>query len=253
MVATTTLSSDDAINDYCFKNNINVARGDCNDVLARFGDVIRSYNNYDVVVRVTGDCPLIGYDTVDEVVLAHFKNGADYTCNTSPYSRAEGQDVEVMSRDLLLRADKCAKVSFDREHVTPWIKCSEKIYIQNYMHSICEARQEHWSVDHIEDLEFARDVWKKLNEKPKVAYCYQEIVEVARNLKKKKLSRIVNEGYYRSIYDEASADLAKPLSLIQSEKLLEKSEKSHSRWSANLFKKLEASYSWGYANFSQKG
>ena len=47
------------------------------------------------------DCPLIAPDTIDEVIKEFLNAKCSYASNTFPYTRSEGQDVEVFSVDTL--------------------------------------------------------------------------------------------------------------------------------------------------------
>jgi spore coat polysaccharide biosynthesis protein SpsF len=47
---------------------------------------------------------------------------AEYVTNAVARTYPDGLDVEVMSRHMLLEADRAASEAFDREHVTPWIQ-----------------------------------------------------------------------------------------------------------------------------------
>ena len=68
VVATSLEASDDLIEDYCKKINVNVFRGSLDDVLDRYYQAALLHNP-DIVVRITGDCPLIDPVVVDRVIL----------------------------------------------------------------------------------------------------------------------------------------------------------------------------------------
>ena len=70
--------------------------------------------NADVIVRLTGDCPLMTPDTVDEVVTAFLAADVDYATNTYPYTRPDGLDVEVFTRGALELARRQAAPGPDR-------------------------------------------------------------------------------------------------------------------------------------------
>ncbi len=68
VVATTTDASDDAIVELCKKLDTPVFRGSLPDVLDRYYQCALEYKA-DYVVRLTGDCPLIDPELIDEVIL----------------------------------------------------------------------------------------------------------------------------------------------------------------------------------------
>jgi spore coat polysaccharide biosynthesis protein SpsF (cytidylyltransferase family) len=49
----------------------------------------------DVIVRVTGDCPLIDANLVDEVIETFLARDVDYASNIAPPTFPDGLDVEV--------------------------------------------------------------------------------------------------------------------------------------------------------------
>jgi spore coat polysaccharide biosynthesis protein SpsF len=57
VVATSVDGSDDAIEEMCKNNGVEIFRGSLDNVLGRFYQCAKQYNP-DYVVRLTGDCPL---------------------------------------------------------------------------------------------------------------------------------------------------------------------------------------------------
>ena len=67
VLATATNPGDDKLAEIAEGMGINCYRGSENDVLARYLEASRLFGA-DVVVRITGDCPLIDADLVDQVI-----------------------------------------------------------------------------------------------------------------------------------------------------------------------------------------
>ena len=67
VVATTKLKSDDSLIKILDKNKINYYRGDEKNVLKRFFEAANQFKG-DIIVRITGDCPLIDPVVIDEVI-----------------------------------------------------------------------------------------------------------------------------------------------------------------------------------------
>ena len=145
----------------CQDEGIPVFAGDLDDVLSRYYNA-SSFYSADVIVRITGDCPLISSDTIDEVVNFYLKNNFDYVSNTNPYTRPEGQDVEVFSFWALSQAHIYANRSYQREHVTPWIKSSTSMRIGSFIHTYGVRPELSLSVDYLSDYENARLIWSHL-------------------------------------------------------------------------------------------
>ena len=109
-----------------------VIRGSETDVLQRFWDAAVA-TSADIIVRITGDCPVIDPSLVDEAVQTFLNSDADYVSNVDPATFPDGLDVEVFSKELLERAHIQASSDFEREHVTPFMRTSEfeRLNLQN--------------------------------------------------------------------------------------------------------------------------
>ena len=95
-----------------------VYEGSEHDVLSRYVDAAEMYRA-DVVMRITGDCPLISPALCAAVLKAI--EDADYCSNVCPRTFPKGMDCEVFTANLLRDADENA-TGEDREHVTPWMQ-----------------------------------------------------------------------------------------------------------------------------------
>ena len=96
------------------------------DVLWRYWLAGTAYQA-NVVIRITGDCPLwspCAGEAVLEAFLADPQERQYWSNDTTRSGWPDGTDVEVFSMDLLSRARR-ARASLtdeDREHVTTWMK-----------------------------------------------------------------------------------------------------------------------------------
>jgi spore coat polysaccharide biosynthesis protein SpsF len=78
VVATSIDKSNDALEDLCGKIKIDCFRGEENDVLKRYYDCSQKYNDFEYIVRVTGDCPLIDTDILDNTIEKFLEANVDY-------------------------------------------------------------------------------------------------------------------------------------------------------------------------------
>jgi spore coat polysaccharide biosynthesis protein SpsF len=120
------LPDNDVLCDYVSSLGIDVFRGPEDDVLGRFA-LLSAKHKPDIIVRITGDEPMIEPFIVDDVIKEHIKRKADYT-STKEYKDGtfirpipKGLDCEVFSNEVLKKIDAIAKTSYEREHVTPYI------------------------------------------------------------------------------------------------------------------------------------
>jgi spore coat polysaccharide biosynthesis protein SpsF (cytidylyltransferase family) len=99
---------------------IAVFRGSEDDVLSRFHDAAEA-NSADIVVRLTGDCPLADANVISDVLQHRAEHEFDYCTNVKPPSWPDGLDVSVFTMKTLRRAAAEAQLPSEREHVVPWM------------------------------------------------------------------------------------------------------------------------------------
>lgn len=124
VVATTVDPEDDPIAAICRLQGVPFFRGDPLDVLDRYYQAAQCFRA-EVVVRLTGDCPLIDPREIDRTVRAFFAAGVDFAANRlpPPWKRTTpiGMDTEVITIDALARTWREAEARYAREHVMPYL------------------------------------------------------------------------------------------------------------------------------------
>jgi glutamate-1-semialdehyde aminotransferase/spore coat polysaccharide biosynthesis protein SpsF (cytidylyltransferase family) len=99
--------------------------GSRDNVLERYLGASEKFSA-DVVVRITGDCPFIDPQVVDQVIQLRSAHDFHYVSNIAPPTFPDGFDVEVMTHETLEMAGALATENFDLEHVTPIIRRSSQ-------------------------------------------------------------------------------------------------------------------------------
>jgi len=133
--------------------------GSEDDVLKRYFEAAKHFSA-NTIVRITGDCPLIDPDIIDEVIESFFSSKSEYASNREPPTFPDGLDVEVMSFEALKKANDTATSSYDREHVTPFIirsKNFKKFFLKNRI----DLSNERWTVDEEKDFELVKNIYKE--------------------------------------------------------------------------------------------
>lgn len=200
VIATTNKKEDDRIEKLCKKINIDCFRGSENDVLDRYYQCSLRYPQYNNIVRITGDCPLIDPIVIDRVITFFEKNNYDYVSNVLKETFPDGIDVEVFKKDVLGLAEKNAELNSEREHVTLYIKNSKKFKKANL------AAEHNWShfrltVDNKEDFEVIKFVIK--NSKLTDGYLdYISLLTKNFDVMVKNTHIIRNEGLLKSLKND---------------------------------------------------
>lgn len=120
VIATSVNEADLPIVQYARQEGVTCFAGSEDDVLSRFVGAAKSVQT-DLIVRITGDCPLIDPNVLDEMIAYHLAEGVEYTGNLARRTLPRGLDAEVFSVDALFKADKLGLEHHHREHVTPFI------------------------------------------------------------------------------------------------------------------------------------
>ncbi len=120
ILATSSLAGDKPLLDVAQRERVEGFAGSEDDVLERYYQAARPHSPQ-VVVRVTGDCPMLDSQITDFVIQEHLRGGADYTSNALERSYPRGYDTEVFNWEALQRAAHAARSVDEREHVTPYI------------------------------------------------------------------------------------------------------------------------------------
>lgn len=163
IVATSVEKSDDEIEHLCNKINVKCFRGSLNDVLDRFYQAANEVRA-DHVVRLTGDCPLADPEVIDDVILKHINEEADYTSNCCPPTFPDGLDVEVLKYSSLEISWRDACLSSQREHVTSYVREKSGFKLSNYENDI-DLSTLRWTVDEINDYFFVIKIYEELYQK----------------------------------------------------------------------------------------
>lgn len=191
VLATTNKTSDDKLSDLMSEIQVQVFRGDEDNVLDRFALAMQNFPSSDIVIRITGDCPLIDANLIDEMLVEFCEKELEYYSTGESFP--DGMDVEIFSKDLLFAASINATDTFDLEHVTPWIKRNASR--ASYKVSEVDYKDVRVTLDEKSDLDVIKEVIKFFG--PRDDFTWIEVAQfLTTNTEVKKLnSHIVrNEG-----------------------------------------------------------
>ncbi len=157
VVATSDEPSDDEIVDFLSSISQECIRGPLNDVFSRFMKVLELVNP-EYFLRITGDCPLVMPDLIDQMIEVFESSQLDYLSNTLEPNFPDGLDIEIVRTVALRKLGTENLEATEREHVTMGIyKRSKEFKTQNFYGKI-DFSGERWTVDYPEDLDFIRNI-----------------------------------------------------------------------------------------------
>lgn len=159
VVATSTDGSDDSLAQYLHGKGIEVYRGSLDDVFSRYFEVLKKSSS-EVAIRLTGDCPLVMPDLIEEMLYLLDRSGADYLSNTIVPTFPDGLDIEIFTRESFFRLAELNLSAFEREHVTLGYKNRPEIFKLVNIESKTDLADLRWTVDYLGDFEFVERIFQ---------------------------------------------------------------------------------------------
>ena len=179
IIATTTNKQDDVIVSWCIENNISYFRGSEENVYQRVVDTHNKFKS-DIVVELTGDCPLLDPRLIDEAIEIYSNSNYDYVSNSLKMTYPIGMAVQVYSLDTLKSISQNRTLEYqDKEHVTPYIYTSGKYKILNIKapHKLTMPELS-VTLDTKEDFEVIENICKNFDD---FSFGISDIIEFAKN------------------------------------------------------------------------
>jgi glutamate-1-semialdehyde 2,1-aminomutase len=174
VLATSTDTKNNILVKHASSLGFTCVQGSENNVLQRYLDAANQ-SQADIIVRITGDCPLVDASLVDLAINIFKKSGADYVSNVDPATYPDGLDIEVFSIAALLRAGLEAVDDFDKEHVTPYLRRPGlfKTFTMRNSQDLSELR---WTVDEPADLRLITAVFNYFN--PNIFFSWKDVLNL---------------------------------------------------------------------------
>ena len=102
ILATTNLEEDDELTILGKSLGLKVIRGSQNDVLSRYAKAAKS-TEAEVLIRITGDCPLVDPSLLTEMIQEFRTMDIDYYSNCMKPTYPDGLDIEFYKKIILKR------------------------------------------------------------------------------------------------------------------------------------------------------
>lgn len=129
ILATSNLSQDDELKNHTFSKYVIFHKGDPDDVIQRYLDIIEKLK-IDIVVRVTGDMPYVSDDILQILLKSHFESGADYTAASEA---AVGTNLEIINSSALKKVKSFFPSADYSEYMTYYFTNNPSYFKLNYV------------------------------------------------------------------------------------------------------------------------
>jgi len=167
VLATTSNPADDQLEVFANREGVACFRGSENDVMQRVIDAAGSVGA-EIVVEITGDCPIIDPEIIEQTIRMFKAHDAAYVSNAQVRSYPDGMDVQVFHLDTLKRSATMTTERLDREHVTLHIRNHPELFTQVHLVAPPEI---HWpelglTLDEHADYELLKRIIEHFEGKP---------------------------------------------------------------------------------------
>ena len=211
-VVTSVSPEDKRIVRACAEAGLNVFLGSESDVLDRFYQLAKHLPRDCNLVRITADCPLMDPSVIDLVIKIHLDEKNDYTSNTLKPTFPDGEDVEVFTFRALECAWKSARLTSEREHVTPYIKKHSELFRLRNVENSIDLSSKRWTLDEKSDYEFLRPIYEQLGAVSALFGMKDILSYLLENPHLEEINSQItrDEGYRKSLENESSVELTPP-------------------------------------------
>jgi len=173
VIATTSNDADDRIEELGKELNVAVFRGSEDDVLGRVVGAVETLKG-DIIVEITGDCPLMDPEVMDSVIEEYIENYPEYDYVTNiGYVENEvreipiGMDIRVFTFKDLKYISEITDDPEDREHVSLYFFRTGKNKYKLFNIKTPDKWKRNYSVrlalDTKEDFQFIEKIYTELN------------------------------------------------------------------------------------------
>lgn len=177
VVVTSTDQSDDVLAEYLLQNGVLVERGPIDNVLERFFQALDRFREYENIVRLTGDCPLVMPNLIDEMITKFDNSNLDYLSNALEPTFPDGLDIEIVKRSALIRLSDYPLSATESEHVTLGLRNRMKEFSVENFSQVRDLSSLRWTVDYEGDLEFVRKVYDVFKGR-ELTFNYQDLLDL---------------------------------------------------------------------------
>ena len=143
--------------------DIHFWQGDAEDVISRYLGACEKFG-IDIVIRVTGDCPVMFPEITDILLNEHFRSGADYT---APVDCAVGSAPEIYNVSALKKVMELKGSAEYSEYMTWYMRNNADVFDVNLV-ELPEEFLRHFrlTLDYEEDAEMFTKLYQETGRAP---------------------------------------------------------------------------------------
>ena len=136
--------------------------------------------NSNLIVEITGDCPLIDPQIISLAIETYKNNNVDYVSNAHIRSYPDGMDVQVYKTEVLQFSQSLTNNPLDKEHVTRHIRNNPEIFSKI---DLIAPKEIFWpelglTLDYIEDFNLIKEIIIHFNSKGNPNFSCLDIVNL---------------------------------------------------------------------------
>ena len=183
VLATTVNATDDILEEFSRRVGICCYRGSEEDVMARVIEAAE-FSDADIVVEITGDCPIIDPQIIEQTIRMFKSHNADYVSNSHIRSYPDGMDTQVVSLSTLQCSQSMTDDLLDHEHVTLHIRNHPEIF--THVHLVAPP-EIHWpelglTLDEPKDYELLKNIIEHFEPHNSLFSCLDVVHLLQKNL-----------------------------------------------------------------------
>lgn len=181
IILTTINKKDDVLFKWCRNHNLEIFRGDEENVVKRFYDAAINFklSDNDIIIRITSDDPFKDPLIIDKMIDILTEKKLDFIFNNCPPTFPEGLDIEIFRFSLLKNNIDEIQNSFDKQHVTQYFYRMTEIKKENFFNSVDQSDLR-WTIDTIDDLKMTRKIYKLLYQENNI-FTTNDIINLLEN------------------------------------------------------------------------
>ena len=153
------------------KMNISYFSGDENNILNRFYNASQKFSSQNII-RITGDCPLIDFELVNEATKIFSQQKIDLLLNYIPRTYPHGFDFEIFTANVLENSRNNVYNKYDDENLflsTFMNPVHQMIKSKNLVHYKMKNNIDNSNIrltlDHLDDLKLISSIYQKLHKR----------------------------------------------------------------------------------------